>query len=203
MELEEVAHRATRRINPRTERARSALMQAAFDLVSQQSVSQISLTEIAEEAGVSRPTVYKQFRDTPTLVAYVTEQSLNDILEEIDSSITVEDSQIYFRQLMNRFVSAVYADKEFYRNAIYGPSAAQIMIGVAKMLDARMETHQIGRRLSATGEGADDLRAAISAGVVWLLVRWLDSDFEGDNSAERIAERIADTMFTLSGTQTQ
>lgn len=203
MELEEATPHATRRINPRTERARSALMQAAFDLVSQQSVSQISLTEIAEVAGVSRPTVYKQFSDTPTLVAYVTEQSLNDILEEIDSSITVEDSQAYFRQLMNRFVSAVYANKEFYRNAIYGPSAAQIMIGVAKMLDARMETHQIGRRLSATGDGADDLRAAISAGVVWLLVRWLDSDFRDDNSAERIAERIADTMFTLSGTQAQ
>ncbi len=65
----------TEKMNPRTQRVRDALMNATIELVSQRPVSDISLTEIAELARVSRPTVYKQFNDTPTLVAATAECS--------------------------------------------------------------------------------------------------------------------------------
>lgn len=187
------------KMNPRTERARKAIVEAAFELASACPVDQITLTDIAKEAGVSRPTVYKQFSDTANLIAFVTESSLDDALSLIDREIDDSDAQTYFRDLMRRFVAAVYERKDFYRHAIYGPSAAQIMIGVAQMLDSRMSTRLVGKRLSDAGDDADDCRAAISAGVVWLLVRWLGSDFQGENAPERIAERIADVMFVLSG----
>lgn len=186
-------------INPRTKRARDALMKAAFGLVSERPVAEISLTEVAETAGVSRPTVYKQFNDTASLVAETVIARLDQALTGIDARIgDSEDEEDYFQQLMASFVDAVYADRNFYHNAVYGPSAAQIMTGVSKMLDERMSTHRIGRRLASSGANADDYRAAISAGVVWLLVRWLGTDFTGDNTPERIAERIASTLFALS-----
>ena len=95
-------------LNPRTERARSAIVNAAFELVSARPVSQISLTEIAEAAGVSRPTIYKLFSDTPTLVATVTEESLDQALARIDEDLDEEDELTYFRKLMSQFVDAVY-----------------------------------------------------------------------------------------------
>lgn len=187
------------KMNPRTERARKAIVEAAFELASARPVDQITLTDIAKAAEVSRPTVYKQFADTANLIAFVTESSLDEALALIDSEIDASDARIYFRDLMRRFVAAVYERRDFYRHAIYGPSAAQIMTGVAQMLDSRMSTRLVGKRLSQAGADADDCRAAISAGVVWLLVRWLDSDFQGDDAPEKIADRIADVMFALSG----
>lgn len=185
-------------VNPRTARAREALAAAAFELVSQKPVSQISLTEIAEKAGVSRPTVYKLFSDTPTLVAQVTCSSLDQILSKIDENLKAEDDKAYFRSLMYSFVAEVYKHRDFYRNAIYGPSAAQIMISVTKMLDVRMKEHRIGKRLAAYEDDGDDIRGIISAGVVCLLIRWLGSEFKGKNSPTSIAERIADSMYQIS-----
>lgn len=185
-------------MNPRTKRAREALIRAAFELVAKSPVTDISLTEIAKAAGVSRPTVYKQFNDTASLVAVATIDSLDAILADIDEELSFEDGEEYLHTLMRKFVDAVYANHNFYRHAIYGPSAAQIMTGVSRMLDERMRTRLIGQRLNSSGTGADDCRAAISAGVVWILVRWLSSDFKGENTPHSIADRIADTMLTLS-----
>lgn len=185
-------------MNPRTKRVRESLIQAAFDLASKAPVAEISLTEIAQAAGVSRPTVYKQFNDTASLVAEATIESLDVVLASIDAELSFEDGDEYLRALMRRFVDAVCEHRDFYRHAIYGPSAAQIMTGVARMLDERMRTRLIGHRLASSETGADDCRAAISAGVVWLLVRWLGSGPEEAGSPDDIADRIASTMLSLS-----
>ena len=187
-------------MNPRTARARQAISLATLKLVAETPVADITLTQIAETAGVSRPTVYNQFSDTASLVAEVTMSSLDDVLEKIDDELETSNDKEYLRDLMAKFVDAVYQSRDFYRNAVYGPSAARIIIGVSQMLDARMSTHLMEKRLMAAGDaGVNDRRAAISAGVVWLLVRWLDSDFQGENAPDRIAERIADVMYSLSG----
>lgn len=185
-------------MNPRTRRVREALIQAAFDLVSKAPVADISLTEIAQAAAVSRPTVYKQFNDTASLVAVATIESLDSILASIDAELSFEDGDEYLRALMRRFVNAVCEHRDFYRHAIYGPSAAQIMTGVARMLDERMRTRLIGHRLASSETSADDCRAAISAGIVWLLVRWLGGDPEDTDGPDAIADRIADAMLSLS-----
>lgn len=201
------------KINPRTQRAQDALKAAVFKLVSKRPVADISLTEIAEEAGVSRPTVYKLFDDVPTLVAQTSMDYLSEILVRIDDKLAAysfdpsspldeaRESE-YFEKLMEGFISAVYADKEFYYNAVYGPSMSQIMVGFTQILDERMRTHHIGKRFQQNHpddiETANDYRAALSAGVVWLVVRWLKSDFTGSNSPACVSHRIAQTLLDLS-----
>ena len=201
------------KINPRTQRAQDALKATAFKLVSKRPVADISLTEIAEEAGVSRPTVYKLFDDVPTLVAQTSMDYLHETLIRIDEelvangfdqvgSLDASRESEYFEKLMRRFIEAVYSDKEFYYNAVYGPSMSQIMVGFTQILDERMRTHHIGKRFQQKHlddpDAANDYRAALSAGVVWLVVRWLNSDFTGANSPASISHRIAMTLFDLS-----
>lgn len=193
------------RVNPRTQRARDALMKATRKLVAERPVADISLTEIAEAAGVSRPTVYNQFNDTPTLVAATAEQQMRAIFEEIAEKIPSEgdsesevDGKRYLLELMEYFVDRVYSERSFSRNAMFGPSSSEITGAVVRLLSEQMSEGVIGQRLRAGGSDVDDRLTTISAGVIWLLTQWLDSDFKGRNAPKAMAKRFADTIWDLS-----
>ena len=218
------------RINPRTQRARDALMTATRKLVAARPVADISLTEIAEAAGVSRPTVYNQFNDTPTLVAATAEQRMRAIFQEIDECVPLpgvrrgaegdprspgaaeaadagvegqsddggSEGKRYLLELMEFFVDRVYSERAFSRNAMFGPSSTEITAAVVRLLNEQMAQGVVGQRLRASGGDIDDRLTTISAGVIWLLTQWLDSDFEGENAPKAMARRFADTIWDLS-----
>ena len=188
-----------RRENPRTTRAREALMDATLSLVSQREVDGITLTEVAEAAGVSRPTVYKLFNDTTSLVAATAAEFIGKAVAEAERRIDAETDRGYFEALMRGFVEQVYAERDFCRNVMHGPAAGKTASFVIGFLDERMRTREVGKRMAGAGASADDFRAALSAGVVWLLTKWLASDFEGENSPANMAKRLAGTLFELSG----
>lgn len=187
-------------LNPRTARVRESLVSAAWELVSQRPVADISLTEIAELAQVSRPTVYKQFNDTASLVAEAAIAFMEDSFARFDAELEGQprDSVDYLEKLMDLFVAAVYENRAFCRNAMHGPSCAAITVYVIGMLDKRMERGLVGRRLAPAGAQAADYRNAISAGVVWLLIQWLDSSFEGEDAPGRFARRLTAVLAELS-----
>ena len=188
--------------NPRTLRVRRSLLDATFKLVGERPVGELTLSEIAQAAGVSRPTVYKQFTDVPTLAAAAAVRFMRQIFDRIDDRIEVGDDRAYLVEMMRLFIDEVYRERTFCRNAMYGPSAATIAAEVADLIRERMSGRLVGRRLSAHGTlAAEDEMAALSAGVIWLLTRWLASDFEGDNAPDRMAQRIAGTLFQLSGAE--
>lgn len=71
---------------------------------------------------------------------------------------------------------------------------------VTNLLSDRMRAGLVGRRLSETDDsGVEDCRLVISGGAIWLLARWLESDFKSENAPERIARRMANSMLLLSG----
>lgn len=187
-------------MNPRTLRVREALMQATLELVGDRPVSEISLTEIAEEAGVSRPTVYKQFTDTPTLVAATAEKHIENIFDEIDKDLSKDDGVQYIYDLMSRFMEAITPERGFSRHAMFGPSAATITTHVTMLLSDRMRRGVVGQRLAEAGDkSSEDCTLVISGGVIWMLAQWLDTDsLEGENAPEIVAERMADAILLLS-----
>ena len=75
-------------------------MDATRKLVSERSVADISLTEIAEAAGVSRPTIYNQFKDTPSLVAATSEQMMRRLFKEINEQLSHDDNEEYLHKMM-------------------------------------------------------------------------------------------------------
>ncbi len=188
------------KVNPRTIRARNSIMEATRRAVAKKPSGDISLTEIAKDAGVSRATIYKMFSDSTTLVAKTAETMIEESLNDNnDGEANAQlDDRTYFSNLMSNFVSHVYAERDFCHNVMYGPSAAKTSVFVIEKLDARMRERRIGERLKDAGVDADDCRAAISAGMVWMLTKWLDSDFKGENSPEKMADRLATTLFELS-----
>lgn len=185
--------------NPRTVRARNAIMDATRALVSERETDTITLTEIAEAAGVSRPTIYKLFADTTSLVAATAAEFISEAVAHAEESIKAENEHEYFEHLMEGFIAEVYRERTFCRNVMYGNAAGQTASIVVAALDERMRTHKVGKRMGTESIAANDNRAAISAGVVWLLTKWLNSDFTGANTPENMAKRLADTLLSLSG----
>lgn len=192
-------------VNPRTKRVREALIAATMSIVAERDVNDISLTEIAEAAQVSRPTVYKQFKDTYSLVAETTIQLMEEIFSRIDEELAIadHDSIGYLEKLIDLFVGLVYENRTFCRNAMHGPSAAAVNVYVVNMLDERMAHGLVGKRLASVGDLAPDFRRALSAGVVWLLEEWLESDFEGENEPTVFARRLTSVLvgFSIAGSQ--
>lgn len=186
------------KINPRTQRARDALMDATHVLVAKRPVAEISLTEIAEMAGVSRPTVYNLFRDTPTLVAATAVENMVGIFKEIHEALPQGNDEEYLHRVMQMFIDRVYEERTFSRNAMFGPSSVEITAAVVDLLSDTMRDGFIGTRLRATSDDIEDRLTVISAGVIWLLTQWLDSDFNGVNAPNKTAKRFSDTILALS-----
>lgn len=186
-------------LDPRTVRARAALTAATRELVSERPVEDLSVTEVAALAGVSRPTVYQHFGDIPSLVAAATKEFMEGIFAHIDATLEEENSLDYVRHLLALFVEGVYGQRAFCNNAMHGASALSIALDTMKYLDDRMRNHVIGSRIPAEGQTAADQRAAISAGLVWMVVAWLDTDFADANAPEAFANRLANTLFSLAG----
>lgn len=186
------------KINPRTQRARDALMDATHVLVAKRPVAEISLTEIAEMAGVSRPTVYNLFKDTPSLVAATAVENMVGIFKEIHEALPQGNDEEYLHRVMQMFIDRVYEERAFSRNAMFGPSSVEITAAVVDLLSDTMRDGFIGTRLRATSDDIEDRLTVISAGVIWLLTQWLDSDFKGVNAPNKTAKRFSDTILALS-----
>lgn len=185
-------------LNPRTQRAREALLSATRQLASEKPTSDITLTEVANAAGVSRPTVYKLYDDVDTLVAATATEFIRDLLEKAQESVEDLEGKLYLDGLMKSFVAGVYSEREFARNVMYGPAMPKVYAFVIRLLDSIMEERMIGERLRTGGPSSGDRRQAISAGVVWLLGLWLGSDFKGDNKPANMARRLSDVLYGLS-----
>lgn len=187
------------KMNPRTQRAREAIMDATHRLVSKRPVADISLTEIAEEAGVSRPTIYNQFKDTPTLVAATAEHEMRTLFARIDERLPQNDDEEYLHRLMELFIEGVYERRSFARNAMWGPSSTEITAAVVELLSDKMRQGYIGKQLEKKAPGQlEDCLDAISGGAIWMLTQWLTSDFKGENTPANMASRFTNMFLALA-----
>lgn len=189
---------ADKKLNPRTKRVRDALIQATQALVSEKPVAEISITEIATKAQVSRPVVYNQFADTPSLVSAAAQSLMEEFFAAIDDELPCGSDVEHLEKLLGLFVGKVYEQRDFCRNAMLGPSSASIIDSVSRMLAHRMASGLIGQRLRSRGAESQDCLTTLSVGVIWLLVKWLESDFEGENEPKAMAHRFVAVLLSLT-----
>ena len=186
-------------MDPRTARARKAMVDAAIELVASSPVSEISITQVAEAAGVSRPTIYQHFGDVPGLVAAATEEYMTGVFERIDTKLAGREGEDgYIQDMLRLFVGELYDNRSFCAHAMYGPSALMIAVDEMARLSDRMRGHVIGHRVCTEGQALEDRLGAISAGLVWMVGVWLVTDFKGENAPDAFAMRLTDTLLRLS-----
>lgn len=185
-------------IDARFQQSRKALLNAARELVAEHPVSELSITEVAAAAGISRPTFYQHFADVSALVAAACNEQMQEIFEGIDRDLQGTDLE-YLRKLMHMFVQKLYENRTFSRNAVNGPSSMTIAVDTMHFLDAKMRDHVTGNLMGPNSQQVRDRRGAIVAGLVFMVFDWLNSDYEGINEPDAMAERLTDTLVSLAG----
>jgi AcrR family transcriptional regulator len=74
------------------------ILAAAASCVIDFGVDRVTLAEIARRAGVSRPTVYRRWPDTPSIVASLLTQRITDVMG--DAPLLGDDRESLVRQLV-------------------------------------------------------------------------------------------------------
>jgi len=174
------------------------LIDAAVELLGQREPTDISVTDLARRAGVSRPTFYQHVSGVNELFAAAAISRLTAMLDAID---TLGDDLATVPDAIAAMVSAFAADREFFRRALLGPSSHDVFHAAVALVADRLHTHALMPIIDASTTMAPaDRYEAIAAAEVWLIGEWLHSDDADDTG--RLVQRITDLVFTLAGVTT-
>ncbi|MGI6032213.1 MAG: TetR/AcrR family transcriptional regulator [Coriobacteriales bacterium] len=185
-------------LNPRTVRVRKALMKAAYKLASEKPVTDFTLTEVAKEADVSRPTLYKHFSDVPTLVAETAVYMISKKIEELDEKLKDAKGANFIMQYLTLYFQGVYDDRTFYLHVLSGPSNEPFMrLAVPGIIDEMHEGILI-KQFPGAHEESKMFSEALVAGILWNVRNWLESDFTGQNSLENFTTQLGANLYLLS-----
>lgn len=190
--------------DPRFVRSREALVEAMAGLLDGRELADITITDLVGSASVSRPTFYQHFRDLPALARAAALVRLDAMFPAgpFEGSIsTPEEEFAHAEATVRAILGQLQHHAVFYRRVIHGAGGFELYDDFVALLETRiLSDSPFGARIrgSVLLDPAD--RATIlSGGITWLILRWLDSDFSGDNAVDPMARRIANAMIALSG----
>lgn len=184
--------------DPRAIRSRAALLAIAEQLLGEARADELTVTEVASRAGVSRPTFYQHFADVPALIAAAVVADLEASFARSDAQLTDQAGVEFLRGTIRMLLEHVSLRREVYRRVLRGSSSYVVLSAAVGYISTRMSEHVLGAHL-APGSRADDRITSIAAGSTWLVLQWLETDFTGRDTPEAFAERLSDLMLTLAG----
>lgn len=187
-------------LDPRTARTRKALIDTMTTLIdSRETLEGISITDVTHAAGVSRPTFYQHFGDIHTLVRAAVTARLREVFELVPEGAIGED---WTKHMRGNFVTLLGGMKEnagFFHTVLTISGGYDLHTDVVTLLAERLLTKSpLARRIAAAGEPATAVERGefLAAGLVWHHIKWLHSDFTGNDSVEAAADR---TIFLFLG----
>lgn len=74
-------------IEAHKELTRADILEAAYEVLAETGSADISLAEVAHQAGIGRTTLYEYFRDKDDLIATLVEERLPEVVDQLISSI--------------------------------------------------------------------------------------------------------------------
>jgi AcrR family transcriptional regulator len=143
-------------MDPRIARTRRSLREALFSLARERAWDEISVTDIADRAGVNRSTYYQHYSDKDTLLA----EALDAV---IDSAVGDDEppSQENGQQILLTYLEHVREHASLYRVLLGELGSAGIQVRMQRRLDAI-----ILDALDALDAVDDDLPGVLTAAAI-------------------------------------
>ncbi|MGO4105333.1 TetR/AcrR family transcriptional regulator [Leifsonia sp. YAF41] len=185
--------------DPRAIRSRAALLAIAEQLLGEARADELTITEVASRAGVSRPTFYQHFADVPALIAAAVVADLEASFARSDAQLTDQAGVEFLRGTIRMLLEHVSLRREVYRRVLRGSSSYVVLSAAVGYISTRMSEHVLGAHLAPGSRADDDRITSIAAGSTWLVLQWLETDFPGRDTPEAFAEHLSDLMLTLAG----
>jgi AcrR family transcriptional regulator len=138
---------------------RDAVMHAAAKLVAQRGLHAVTMSEIAEGAGIGRATLYKYFPDVEAILVAWHEERVAEHLEEL---VGVRDQAEGARERLAA-VLAAYAHILHTRGRGHGPEVAALLHRGEHIAEARRRLHALVGDLLADAARAGEVRDDVPA----------------------------------------
>jgi AcrR family transcriptional regulator len=175
-------------VDPRQVKSREALVAAAIDLVDHQDLAEISVTDLASRAGLTRMTFYQHFPDRDSLLQTAGAERFSSALGDFGAGDGQRRGLVAGSQILLEHLSS---HRVFYQRLVLGTSGIETYQAIQNFLSDRIA-------LAAAVDGIT-LNVAqkifLGGGAMAHIARWLSDDadpvFPADSTAESIAALIA------------
>lgn len=188
--------------DPRSARSREALVEAMTRLLDERDLAAITITDLVGRAEVTRPTFYQHFSDLSALARAAAVLRLDAMFpaEPHPNGLTPAEELYHSQIAISAILEQLQGHASFYRRVIHGAGGFELYDDFVALLEMRiLADSPFGPSIegSLTLDPKDRV-TILSGGITWLILRWLDSDFSGDNAVDRMARRVANAMIALS-----
>ena len=175
-------------MDPRQAKSRAALIAAAIELVDERDVADISVTDLAGRAGLTRMTFYQHFPDRDSLLQAAGVERFEAALVDFGEGDGKRRGLVAGSQALLDLLSA---NRVFYQRLLNGTSGIQTYRAIQTFLGKRIA-------IAAAFDGIEldeAQRLFLGGGAMAHISRWLSDDeapvFPEDSTAESIAALIA------------
>lgn len=183
--------------DPRSRRSREALLAALTDRLDQNPDAVLSISTIVEHAGVTRPTFYQHFKDVPGALQQAAMARLVAAFPEpLDLSptddMTAEERVEYVATATEPLFVHLMQHNRFYWRILDSAGTFGFFDELVAFVAGRMLSVTVApvAESTQTGQAEHDRATFAASGALWLVMRWLASDFAGENSPARMARRV-------------
>ncbi|HJD51539.1 MAG TPA: TetR/AcrR family transcriptional regulator [Candidatus Rothia avistercoris] len=185
-----------RATDPRPARSRAALIDAATEALGTSDPSNLSITTLVKTAGVSRPTFYQHFTDVHELIHAAALTKISAAFDELLPATPTASVAVFTSEVSTNLLKQLQADADFYRNVLAISGNSSLVAELIDFLSHRFLSRPAvaERFITKNPDLTSDYTQFVAAGVAWLAVRWLATDFTGEHTAEATGERLAQMM---------
>lgn len=190
------AAKDARAADPRPARSRAALIEAATEALSTSDPGNLSITVLVKAAGVSRPTFYQHFTDVHELVQDAALTKLSAAFDSLLPADPTAPHTVFTSEVSINLLKQLQVDAIFYRRVLAFSGSSSLVTELIGFLSHRfLSRPAVAEGFTAkTPNLTNDYAQFVAAGVAWLAVRWLATDFTGEHTAEATGERLAQMM---------
>lgn len=189
--------------DPRYTRSREALVRGITDLLEERALAEVTVKELVETSGVSRPTFYQHYNgDLGALAVDAALERLCGMFPDEGADtrpVDPDDERSRLPELIEpvveTFVTHLHESRDFYTRVIVGTSTLDLQRETIAMLTQQlMEVSPLrhwNRVVSA------DRVNIITGGIIWHIITWLTSPTEERTDLDTLTSTLVRELVAM------
>jgi AcrR family transcriptional regulator len=184
--------------NPMAVRSRNALVAAATGLLLERPASEISIKDVAEAAGMSRPTFYQHFADLGAVFTAAGLACHERLIEDLEPPTQAPAGiRAAFAPALGVIVDRMQDHALLYCRVNDSAGGPAFYAGLVAFTAHRLRAEPLLQEVAADRD--DTFWEFLAAGVVWVITRQMAASHTQDPPPRTAAEdlaRVLDQVFT-------
>lgn len=158
--------------DPRIQRTRASLQDALLTLCKERDLDDVSISEVADAAGINRTTFYQHYPDLNTLLA----DALDAIATAAHAQLEVQLADVGemdYPEIIAKYLQHVYDNAGLYRRVLGSTGSPVIVARLTKRVSIISESGMRASGFSESGLPLPIAAASVAGSFVGILRAWL------------------------------